>query len=73
LAEKDEGIVEVSFIDEGIAFNPLEAPQIDAEEAVAIGKIGGQGIVIVRKIADEIEYERKDGKNILRIRKQIER
>ncbi len=71
-AKQDGSVVEVSFIDGGIAFNPLDAPQIDATAAISNRRIGGQGILIVRNIVDEIEYERKDGKNILRIRKHIE-
>ena len=72
LTERDGRVVEISFIDEGIAFNPLDMPRVDTETAVANRIIGGQGILIVQKLADEVEYERKDGKNILRIRKHIE-
>ena len=74
LAEQDDPAVEITFIDEGTAFNPLSnAPQTDIKSPAAIRRIGGRGIHIVQKLADEIEYERKDGKNILRIRKHIER
>lgn len=74
LAEQDEHDVEIAFIDEGMAFNPLiDAIRTDLGTAAAKRRIGGQGIHIVKKLADEIEYERKDEKNILRIRKHIER
>ena len=33
--------------------------------------VGGLGIYIVKKNMNEITYEYKDGKNILRIRKEI--
>ncbi len=71
--EQDGRVVEIAVIDEGAAFNPLDAPQVDSAAAVANRKIGGQGIFLVRSFADEVEYEREDGKNILRIRKCIER
>lgn len=74
LAEQDDPAVEITFIDEGTAFNPLiNAPQTDIKSPAAIRRIGGRGIHIVQNLADEIEYECKDAKNILRIRKHIER
>ncbi len=49
--------------DDGRPFNPLakEAPAVPAslEEA----GVGGWGIPIVRAIADELSYERRDGRN----------
>lgn len=63
---------EISFIDQGIAFNPLEdAPQLDAKAAVAQHRIGGQGIKIVQSIVDEIEYRRVGNNNVLCIRKLV--
>lgn len=73
LAEHDEHFVELTFVDEGIAFNPLDALQKDTKVSETNRRIGGQGIPIVQTIADEIKYERKEGKNILRIRKHIGR
>ena len=64
--------IEITFIDEGAAFNPLDSPKVNTASAIENRKIGGQGILITRKIADIMEYERKDGKNLLRICKHIE-
>lgn len=72
-ALQDGSVLEVSFIDGGIAFNPLDAPTVTIEESIASGRHGGRGIMIVKKIANEIEYERDNEKNILRIRMRIER
>lgn len=66
-ADRNGRLVEISFFDEGVAFSLLDAPPVEAESAVANRKIGAQGIVIVKNLADEIEYERKDGKNVLRV------
>ena len=71
--EQDGQVVEIAIIDGGAPFNPLDAPRVDTAAAVADRKIGGQGIFLVRSFADEVEYERKDDKNILYIRKFIER
>ena len=60
--------VEITFIDEGVAFSPLAWLQANAASAKANRRIGGQGIRIASSIADAIEYERDGAKNILRIR-----
>ena len=70
-AEQGGHDVAVVFVDEGVAFDPLDASRVDAEAGIASGDFGGQGIQIIRMLADEVEYERKDGKNILRIRKDV--
>jgi serine/threonine-protein kinase RsbW len=57
--------------DDGIPFNPLEKkdPEIPAE--LIDVKIGGLGINIVRKLMDDIRYERKQDKNRLMLKKFI--
>lgn len=74
ISEERKGeAVEMFVIDEGAAFNPLERPPVDTKAAIANRQIGGQGIFIVRSLADEVGYERKDGKNVFCIRVFIER
>ena len=56
--------------DWGIAFNPFQTtidPALDA--TLENRKIGGLGVFLVRKIMDDLSYERKDNKNILTIKK----
>jgi anti-sigma regulatory factor (Ser/Thr protein kinase) len=62
--------VEMTLQDEGKPFNPLMAPEPDVNAAAQKRKIGGLGIHFVRKTMDELIYERKNGKNILHIRKK---
>lgn len=58
--------VKLTFIDDGIAFDPIAyAPDPLADEP----KIGGVGIQVVKGIADSIQYERKENQNILTIYK----
>lgn len=63
--------VTIEFLDSGAPYNPLEKPDpnitLSAEERV----IGGLGIFMVKKSMDSVEYEYKDGKNILTIKKGV--
>lgn len=63
--------VTLSFEDEGAAFNPLDRKPPDLSPAVRRHQIGGLGIFLARRMSDEIGYERKDGKNILTIKKNM--
>ncbi len=62
---------EIAFIDSGIPYNPLENPEPDVTLPAEKRKIGGLGIFLVRKMADEVLYRREDGKNVLTVRKRI--
>lgn len=63
--------VSLTFIDSGVPFNPLERSAPDTHVPLERRSIGGLGIHLVRKTMDGMEYEHKDGKNILTIRKLI--
>lgn len=63
--------VVVTFIDNGVAYDPLAKEDPDVALSAEERKIGGLGIYMVKKSMDEISYEYKDGQNILRIKKQI--
>ena len=64
----DKGII-ITITDSGIEYNPLEKEDPDITLSAEERGIGGYGIYIVKKVMDEITYERKDGKNILTLRK----
>ena len=66
-----EKAVYITFIDSGVPFNPLERSAPDTHVPLERRSIGGLGIHLVRKTMDGMEYEYKDGKNILTIRKLI--
>ena len=61
----------ITFIDTGVAFNPLEAPEPDISLSADMRKDGGLGIFLARKLVDEMTYERVDGRNILRMKKRF--
>ena len=57
--------------DDGIPFNPIDFETPDVACSVENCKIGGLGIHIMRKLMDEICYQRCDDKNILTLKKQL--
>ena len=61
--------VTITFIDSGVAYNPLEREDPDITLSAEERDIGGLGIFLVKKNVDEISYEYKDGQNILRLKK----
>ncbi len=65
------GVMELTLIDGGIPFDPLAKPDPDVTLLAEDRQIGGLGIYMVKQKMDDIEYERKDGKNVLTIRKKL--
>ncbi len=63
--------VQISFIDSGIPFNPLEKEDPDVGLSADEREIGGLGIFMVKKSMNELKYRYEDGKNILTIIKNI--
>ena len=63
--------VMITFIDNGVPYNPLTKEDPDITLAAEERQIGGLGIYMVKNTMDDITYEYKDGQNILRIRKQL--
>ena len=63
--------IALTFIDEGVPYNPLEKEDPDTTLSAEDRKIGGLGIYMVKKNMDEMEYEYSEGKNILSMKKYI--
>ena len=61
--------VEITFIDGGKPYNPLEKDDPDTTLGIDEREIGGLGIFLVKKNVNDISYEYADGKNILRVKK----
>lgn len=57
--------------DNGIPFNPLIKKDSELPADINKANIGGLGIHIVKKLVDDIWYERKRGKNRLTLKKFI--
>ena len=70
--EEDPRTVILRFTDRGVPFNPLEKEVPDTIDLPADDRpIGGLGIYLVRKLMDDVEYEYRDGKNVLLLKKKI--
>ena len=63
--------VVITFIDSGKQYDPLTRPDPDITLPSNKRKKGGLGIFMVKKSMDDVFYEYKDGKNILRIEKNL--
>ena len=61
----------ITFIDSGVPYNPLAKEDPDVTLSAEERKIGGLGIYMVKKSMDEMNYEYKNGKNILKIKKNL--
>ena len=60
-----------TLVDSGVPFDPTTRPDADITLGVEERPIGGLGIYLVRKLMDEVRYERAGGKNVLTLVKRI--
>lgn len=60
---------EMLFMDRGIPFDPLLQKEPDLDAELENQTEGGYGIFLTRKLMDELEYVRKDGYNVLKVKK----
>ena len=68
---EDPLAVTITFIDNGVPYDPLAKADPDVTLSAEEREIGGLGIYMVKKTMDDITYEYKDGQNILSIKKCI--
>src|SRR5262245_34918198 len=71
--ELSSGELVVVVTDDGKPFNPLESPEPDTNLPVEERPIGGLGIYLLRKMFDQMDYARTDGKNRITLRKALAR
>ena len=57
--------------DDGVPFNPLESKTPDFQCDIEECKIGGLGIHLIKKLMDDIQYQRVADKNILVLGRKI--
>ncbi len=69
--ENDPLAVIITFIDNGVPYDPLSHSDPDTTLSAEDRSIGGLGIYLVKKTMDDITYEYRNGQNILRIKKEI--
>ena len=72
LALDEEGF-EIEVRDDGVYFDPTAAPSRvdDTHLPVEERKVGGWGLDLVRRTADEVSYRREGDRNIFTLRKRL--
>ena len=69
--EADESRIRFILTDSGAEFDPTSVSKADTTLTVDERPIGGLGVFLVRNLMDSINYERVDGKNVLRMEKRF--
>jgi anti-sigma regulatory factor (Ser/Thr protein kinase) len=70
LRRRPDGIV-LEIEDDGAPFDPLQAPPPNLGLPAAERPVGGLGIHFVRDLMDEVSYARRDGRNVLKLVKNL--
>lgn len=61
----------ITFSDSGRHYNPLEQNEPDITSPLEEREIGGLGLMIVKKMMDDVRYTYLGGQNILQMRKRF--
>lgn len=69
--DREESHVTAKISDDGIPFNPLNAPPPDLDAALEERSIGGIGIHLARNVVDDFAYAWDGGRNVVTIRKRV--
>lgn len=69
--ESSPRAVVMTVTDSGKAYNPLEQDVPDLALSAAERPVGGLGILMVKKIADRVTYDRQGERNVLTVRKEL--
>ncbi len=69
--ENDPPAVKITFRDRGIPYNPLEAQKPDVTLGAEERSIGGLGIYLSLKCADDVSYEYTGAENVLTFTKNL--
>lgn len=69
--ELSEGEITVEVEDDGVAYDPTQAPAPVLSGTLGERTEGGLGVAFVRALTNSIEYRRVDGRNRLVLRRRI--
>jgi len=70
LAARDRE-VEITISDSGHPFNPLTAAEPELNRPLEERTAGGLGLLLVRKLADGVRYERRGEANVITLTKHV--
>ncbi|MBO7580966.1 MAG: SpoIIE family protein phosphatase [Bacteroidaceae bacterium] len=71
LAQANDKRLKFTISDSGMPYDPTTHQAVDTTLSVEERPIGGLGIHLITQLMDSINYERKDDKNILTLRKKL--
>jgi sigma-B regulation protein RsbU (phosphoserine phosphatase) len=57
----------IEFIDKGMPFNPFDSLKIDTTASVDDREIGGLGRLLVSELMDDVSYQRRRDRNVVRL------
>jgi serine/threonine-protein kinase RsbW len=63
LEDNEKFVIEMA--DSGIPFDPLTRAEPDISTGISDREIGGLGILLIRKLMDDVRYRHSSGKNVL--------
>jgi anti-sigma regulatory factor (Ser/Thr protein kinase) len=66
-----DGGLQVTVVDDGPEFDPLQLPEPDLTSPLEARQPGGLGVHLVRQLMDSVDYERRDGRNWLVITRRV--
>jgi len=69
----DNNLLTVVLEDDGIPFNPVERQSPELPCDLENCKVGGLGIHLVKNLVDEVVYRRSADKNVLTLKKVIDK
>lgn len=69
--DPDADMVRIILEDWGVPYDPMSREDPDVTLSAEDRQIGGLGIYMVKQSMDNVEYEYKDGKNILTLEKKF--
>ncbi len=67
-----DGVLEFTIIDDAEAFDRLSVAEPVTEGPAEARPVGGLGVLFVRKLMDQVAYERREGRNCLTCRRRID-
>jgi anti-anti-sigma factor len=68
-----DGTLTMTIEDDGPPFDPLSLPAPDVSLSLEERRVGGNGVFLVRQMMDAVRYQRVDGRNQLKMSKQLAR
>jgi len=70
---RDDSLLKIEVADNGRAYDPLMHPPPDLDSPLEERPIGGLGIHLMREYTESAEYQRYEGRNVLRLAMQAAR